>query len=62
MFRFNIRDVLALMTIAAVACASGIAIWRADSAEEMVGVFWLFVFGVACYALGAWLRWPSKSN
>jgi hypothetical protein len=40
--RFTIRDILCLTAIAGVACVAGIVIWRADSGEEMAGVFWLF--------------------
>jgi hypothetical protein len=53
MFCFTIRDVLALTGIAGASCVAGVVIWRADNGEELAGVFWLFMFGAACYALGA---------
>jgi hypothetical protein len=61
MFRFTIRDVLALTGIAGVSCAAGVIIWRADTGEELLGVFWLFVFGAGCYALGVFRKSVSHT-
>lgn len=60
MFRFSIRDVLAITAIAGVTCGVGVGFFAADQLEEFVGLFWLFVFGVACYAMGAWR--PATPN
>ncbi len=53
---FSIRDLLAVMGIAAVSSWVGIAFFAADNPEELFGVFVIFAVGTGCYLVGKNLR------
>ncbi len=59
--KLHVRDLLVMTTIAAVSLAIGISWGAADNAEELIGIFAMFVLAVASYVLGA-RRPRSESN
>jgi hypothetical protein len=54
--RFTTRDLLAISSIGVISLLIGLGLWAANSVEEFVAVAALFVFGAACYGLGAYFH------
>jgi hypothetical protein len=58
--RLTIRDGLAISGIAAASCLAGLGLRAVDSQHEFVPVAALFVFGITCYGLGAFINHPRR--
>lgn len=62
MFRFTIRDVLAVTAIAGISLTFGLVVLRANHAEEFAATSVVFAYGLLCYLAGRTLGHSGTSQ